>query len=201
MAKRPAAAQTAFGPMVIVTVEQHYPQAQRLIQDDLAYQFLPLGMQVATRLCAWNVVRDLLIKLSERQAPGIWGSVLCRKRYADEKVAGAVAAGVDAVVVLGAGLDTRTYRLAAPAGVAAFEVDLPTNIDDKRAKVQRLYGRIPEHVTLVPIDFEIDNLGEVLAARGLDVAKRILFVWEAVTQYLTDRSEEHTSELQSRVDL
>lgn len=185
MAKRPAAAQTAFGPMVIVAAEQHQPSAHRLIEDDLAGRFLPPGMRFTVWLSRWRVMRDLLMRFSENEAPGLWGGVLCRKCYADEKVRAAVAAGVDAVVILGAGLDTRGYRLAAPEGVPVFEVDLPPNIDYKRAKLHDVFGGVPDHVTLVPVDFDTDDLAQALAAHGFRIEHRTMFVWEAVTQYLT----------------
>src|SRR5262249_48122070 len=41
------------------------------------------------------------------------------------------ASGIDAVVNLGAGLDTRPYRLALPAGLRWFEVDAPGVIEYK----------------------------------------------------------------------
>jgi hypothetical protein len=89
------------------------------------------------------------------------------------------------LVILGAGLDTRGYRLAAPNGVPVFEVDLPANIDYKRARVRSIFGWIPEHVTLVPVDFKTDDLAQALPAHGFRLENRTLFVWEAVTQYLT----------------
>jgi methyltransferase (TIGR00027 family) len=186
VAKRPPAAQTAFGPMVIVAVEQHYPPRQRLLDDALASRFLPPGLRFGAWLSRWQVMRDLSIKATEKRAPGIWGGVGCRKHYIDNKVTQALGAGVEAVVNLGAGLDTRAYRLVAPAGIPAFEVDLPANITDKRARLQALYGRVPEHVTLVPLDFETENLGEALAAHGFQMDRPAMFVWEAVTQYLTE---------------
>ncbi|MEU6797579.1 hypothetical protein ABZ907_38300 [Nonomuraea wenchangensis] len=41
MARRPAAAQTALGPMVIAAVEQYEPPGRRLVEDGLAAGFLP----------------------------------------------------------------------------------------------------------------------------------------------------------------
>jgi O-methyltransferase involved in polyketide biosynthesis len=39
------AAQTAFGPMVLVAVEQSEPPDRRLFADDLAVQFLPTSIR------------------------------------------------------------------------------------------------------------------------------------------------------------
>ena len=156
-----------------------------MVDDDLAARMLPAGLRFTVWLSRWRPVRNLLIRFSEQEAPGVWGGVLCRKRYIDDQTRQAVDAGVDAVVILGAGLDTRGCRLVASAGVPVFEVDLPTNIDFKRSKLHAVFGRIPEHVTLVPVDFEKADLEEALAAQGFRIENRTLFVWEGVTQYLT----------------
>jgi methyltransferase (TIGR00027 family) len=186
VAKRPPAAQTALGPMVIVAVEQHYPLSQRLLDDPLASRLLPPSMRFAAWLSRWRAMRELSIKATEKRAPGIWGGVGCRKRYIDDKVTQALEDGVEAVVNLGAGLDTRAYRLTLPAGVRAFEVDLPSNIADKLARLQAVYGRVPDHVTLVPLDFQSQDLGETLTAHGFQFDRPTMFIWEAVTQYLTE---------------
>lgn len=182
MSKRPAAAATAFGPMVMVAVEQHLPVAQRLINDDLAVRFLPAALRLTVRACRWRPMRDLIVTATEKKGTGIWAGILCRKRYADDKVAAAVADGVDQLVVLGAGLDTRAYRTDAPA----FEVDLPANIAYKEQRVRTVLGEIPRRVHLVPVDFETDDLADSLTANGFRIDKPAMFVWEAVTQYLTE---------------
>ena len=52
-----------------------------------------------------------------------------RKRCIDDQLVNAVAKGLDAVVILGAGYDTRASRLPDLVGVPIIcEVDLPTNI-------------------------------------------------------------------------
>lgn len=190
MARRPAAAQTAFGPMVIAAVEQSEPAERRIVTDPLALRFLPTGLALIVRACRWRRLRTKLVTVSEAKATGIWGSVLCRKRYADDHVTAAVAVGIDQIVVLGAGLDTRGYRLGGSARV--FEVDLPANIDTKRARVRAAFGAVPDHVRLVPLDFETDNLAEAILEAGLHVDRPVMVVWEAVTQYLTEDAVRHT---------
>ena len=186
MAKRPPAARTAFGPMVIVACEQHLPPAHRLVDDDVAGALLPRGLRLIVQACRWRPVRNLMIRATEKRAPGVWGGMACRKRYIDDKVADAVRAGLGAMVILGAGLDTRAYRLAAPSGVHTYEVDLPANIDYKEARLRALYGRVPEHVTLVRLDLATEDLGGALAAHGFPIDRPAVFVWEGVTQYLTE---------------
>lgn len=190
MARRPAAAQTAFGPMMIVAVEQLEPAERRVVTDPLALRFLPRGLALVARACRWRRLRATLIAAADSRATGIWGGVLCRKRYADDQVAAAVADGVDQVVVLGAGLDTRGYRLDGSARV--FEVDMPANTDTKRARVRAALGAVPDHVRLVALDFETGDLADALIGCGYDVDRPVVVVWEAVTQYLTEDAVRRT---------
>ncbi len=115
---------------------------------------------------------------------------MCRKRYIDDKVVLAVTDdnSVDAIVHLGAGYDTRVYRLPALANVSAQEVDQPANIESKQANLQKALGKIPTHVTLVPINFIEQELGAVLKEHGYTSKSKAFFIWEAVSQYLTETS-------------
>jgi len=146
--------------MVIVAVDQH--ENPPLTQDELAYQILPGPGKVTVIGAKWRPLRRLLIGATERRIPGLWARILCRKRYIDDKLQ-AADPQIDAAVILGAGFDTRAYRLPALAGSPVYEVDLPTNIDRKRTRLTRLFGEIPANVTLVPIDFETEDLADVLA--------------------------------------
>ncbi len=181
MARTPAA-RTALGPMVIAAVEQFEPPP-RILTDPLAIRFLPPSLALVARACRWRTARNLVIRGTESSAHGLWGAVLCRKRYADDQVAAAVASGVRQLVVLGAGLDTRAYRLAGDARV--FEVDLPENVDLKRTRVRSALGEVPGAVRLVPVDLASGDLMESLSANGFRPGEPAMFVWEAVTQYLT----------------
>ena len=190
MPRRPAAARTAFGPMVIAAVEQYEPAERRVVTDPLAVQFLPPGLAHVVRACRWRRLRTTLIAAADSRAAGIWGGALCRKRYADDQVTTAVAGGVDQIVVLGAGLDTRGCRLGGAARV--FEVDLRPSIDTKRARMRAALGAVPDHVRLVPVDFETGDLAGALIGCGFEVDRPVMVVWEAVTQYLTEDAVRRT---------
>ncbi|MGW5100478.1 class I SAM-dependent methyltransferase [Streptomyces sp. NPDC004100] len=99
----------------------------------------------------------------------------------------ALRAGVsDQLVILGAGLDTRAWRLSALAGTDVWEVDHPASQQDKRA---RLTEAAPEtaarSVRFVPVDFATDDLGAALDAAGHDPALPTTWLWEGVVPYLT----------------
>jgi methyltransferase (TIGR00027 family) len=157
-----------------------------LVHDPWAQRLLPASGRVVAALTRLTAVRRSLIAVTEKQFRSGWASFLCRKRYIDDQLVNAVPKGIDAVVILGAGYDTRAYRLPELAGIPVCEVDLPANIDRKAAAVRRCFGRIPPEVTLLPVDFETDDLADCLARKGFDRGMRTFYVWEAVTQYLTE---------------
>ncbi|MCV7196996.1 SAM-dependent methyltransferase [Mycobacterium angelicum] len=185
MARNPAA-QTAFGPMVLAAVEQNEPPDRRLLDDDMADLFLPAPLRLLVATTRAAPVRRLLIAASEWTGRGLWANLVCRKRFIDDKLAEALE-DIDAVVVLGAGLDTRAYRLTRQVRVPVFEVDLPVNIARKAKTVRRVLGELPLSVRLVAVDFERDDLLTALAEHGYQTDYRVFFICEGVTQYLTER--------------
>jgi methyltransferase (TIGR00027 family) len=183
MARNPAA-QTAFGPMVQAAIEQYEPPERRLVSDDLALSILPAGQRAMVRAMRWPLLRRLTISAGEHAVPGSWSLIACRKRYIDDKLDEALP-NIDSVVVLGAGMDTRAYRLARRSDIPVFEVDLPVNIARKKAAVAQAIGAVPASVRLVPVDFERDDLISALTGLGYRTDARTFFIWEGVTQYLS----------------
>jgi methyltransferase (TIGR00027 family) len=182
---RNSAAKTATNPVVQVAMEQHEPPHRRLVDDDLAASMLPAPQRLLVRAMRWTPLRRLVIAAGERAVPGSWTIITCRKRFIDDTLAAALP-HIDAVVILGAGMDTLGLRLARRSGIPVFEVDLAENIAAKQAAITRAVGTVPASVRLVPVDFERDDLIEVLAASGYQTDARTFFIWEGVTQYLTE---------------
>jgi methyltransferase (TIGR00027 family) len=181
-----AAAKTGLGPTATVAMEQAFPAGQRIVDDPTAYRIMPASMRGLAAAMRVPFLRDWFLRTSERAAPGLWAAVLCRKRYIDEKVTEAVGTGeIDALVNLGAGFDTRAFRLPALAQTPVWEVDQAENVAAKREGLRRVFGEAPARVTLVPVDFDREALGDALAAHGWDAGARTFFVLEAVTQYLS----------------
>ncbi|MBO0677036.1 SAM-dependent methyltransferase [Mycolicibacterium sp. S2-37] len=191
MADDQPAASTAFGPIVLAAVEQRFAPARRLVTDGLAMSFLPRGLQALVAGTRAGVLRAALIAATERSAPGLWASLVCRKRFIDDVLQAALP-DIGAVVVLGAGLDTRAYRFAPHTDAAFYEVDLPVNTSRKRAVVDRVFGGPPATVHLVDVDFERDDLTAALADHGYRADRPTLFIWEGVTQYLSAEAVEAT---------
>jgi methyltransferase (TIGR00027 family) len=97
----------------------------------------------------------------------------------------AIAAAPDfsQLVILGAGLDSRAWRLPRLAGKRVFEVDHPATQSWKKSQTQGLRSQADE-VHFVPVDFERDKLSECLAKAGHSPNERTFWLWEGVTMYL-----------------
>lgn len=155
--------------------------------DQMAAGFLG-GFNVTT-LAKYRATRALMLRVAKRRIPGAYTYEIGRTKFIDEVVLDAVAAGLDELVLLGAGLDSRPYRLAAQLkGVRVMEVDHPASQASKRERIRRMLGHEPEHVTYVPIDFNRDDLDATLAAAGHDRSARTLFVWSGVSLYLPEEA-------------
>lgn len=94
------------------------------------------------------------------------------------------AAGSPQLVILGAGLDGRAWRLPELRDVVVFEVDHPDSQREKRARTAEL-ERVAREVHFVPVDFTRDSLDDALEAAGHDPARPTTWVWEGVVMYLS----------------
>jgi methyltransferase (TIGR00027 family) len=180
-----AAAKTGFGPTALVAIEQHFPKAQRIVDDEVAREMLPSSAKAFLGLMRIGRLRDWLVRRTERDTPGLWALMMSRKRYVDEQLS-AARSNTAVMLNLGAGFDTRAYRLPALASVPVWEIDQRENIEAKERRLRELFGAVPKHVKLVAMDFDRDDVAGTLASRGYVANKRVFFVWEAVTQYLTE---------------
>ena len=114
---------------------------------------------------------------------GLLDHIEMRTRAIDTAVREGVAAGAAQLVLLGAGLDARAWRMHELADVHVFEVDHPSTQAYKRG---RIGARRPEakDVTFVSVDFARDSLQDELARAGHDPEAVTFWIWEGVTPYL-----------------
>jgi len=180
-----SAMSTARGVALVRALEMQRPESERISSDPYATRFadpLLLGM---TRLTIASGVSNLI---------GIEAMInfaLLRERHIDDIMRSELAAGAEQIVVLGAGFDTRAYRLDR-TDVVVFEVDHPDTQADKRRALADVVVPFPANVRFVPVDFDIDDLGERLTAAGYDPSRRTVFVWQGVIPYLTQGGVDHT---------
>ncbi len=110
--------------------------------------------------------------------------VTMRTLVIDAYVREAVAAGVDTIVNLGAGLDTRPWRLELPAELRWVEVDYPHVIAFKQAQLQDQPPRC--QLEQVPLDLADIRARQALLARLNGEARQLLVLTEGVVVYLDE---------------
>ncbi len=89
------------------------------------------------------------------------------------------------VVILGAGYDTRAYRLLADADLRVYEVDAPTSQQAKRKYLGFANVTVPDNLAYVAIDFNTESLSDAFSMTSYDPAAKTLFIWEGVTYYIS----------------
>jgi methyltransferase (TIGR00027 family) len=116
---------------------------------------------------------------------GLVAWVAVRTRFLDELVKNTVADGVSQVVIVGAGLDSRAYRLDLPRDVTVFEVDHGEVLSMK----QRLLDDIELFSTcrrlVVVADLVDDDWLALLMATGWVPERATLWIVEGLLVYLT----------------
>ncbi len=123
--------------------------------------------------------------MKNKVPPGMYEFMIARTAFFDQVLVDALAEKLPQLVLLGAGYDSRPYRLSSRlAGCAVFELDAPATQLRKREMLERGGVRVPGNVKFVPIDFAADRLEKRLLEAGFSIEKRALFVWEGVTYYL-----------------
>src|SRR5271157_374363 len=186
---KPNVGRTALGAAICRLIEQYQPDETRLFDDPVAKELVGAPIRVMMQIAG---MRNLTIQQTNAVAQGIFGAQICRTRYIDDTVQAALSKGVEQMVILGAGLDTRPYRLPGMDDVKVFEVDLPAVQKDKKNKLEKHFGRLPENVAFIPIDFDTQNLEEVFAGTTFDSSRPTVFIWEGVTQYISEEAVQQT---------
>ena len=112
-----------------------------------------------------------------------------RSRIAEDALSRAVEGGIRQIVILGAGLDT--FALRSPhcgRQIRIYEVDHPATQAWKRQRLAEAQLALPPWLTLVPVDFERDDLGETLVGAGFQQNSPAFFTWLGVVPYLTQEA-------------
>jgi methyltransferase (TIGR00027 family) len=102
----------------------------------------------------------------------VW-SMLARTRFIDEALQWAVESGATQVVILGAGLDSRAYRLSELLRhCRVIEVDAAETQEYKKQRLRAAMVEAPANLTYARGDFACESLSEVLRAAAIGLRKR-----------------------------
>ncbi|WP_107422647.1 class I SAM-dependent methyltransferase [Streptomyces sp. CB02261] len=111
-----------------------------------------------------------------------------RTRVLDDFLLRSVRTNARQVVLLGAGLDTRAFRLDWPSGVAVFEIDRAGVLAFKEQVLTDLSAAPRVQRLLVPVDLRADWVGALTTA-GFDPAAPSVWLAEGLLFYLPGPAE------------
>ncbi len=126
-----------------------------------------------------------------RVSLGLSYGVPLRTLEIDAFLRDAIADGVRQLVIVGAGLDARAYRIAELEDVRVFELDHPATQSYKRERVSEHEQRCQELIHAA-IDFEKQTLDDVLKSHDFSPGERSVWIWEGVTMYLAPEAVDAT---------
>lgn len=120
-----------------------------------------------------------------------WMSVMMavRTRHFDDYFARATAAGIDQIVLVAAGLDSRAYRLPWPAGTTVFEVDQPRVLEFKQQVLDQSGAVAGCERRVVAADLR-DDWADALTRAGFDPNRRTAWLAEGLLLYLPAQAED-----------
>ena len=178
---------TGMGVAYVRATGSLYPKEKRLFEDPYSEKLLSPLYKFFIFLQHSPRINDAIVKLKDL------GWFFCRFRYIDDVLKDSIAKkGLESVVNLGAGYDCRAYYIPGIERVRYFEVDYPSVIEKKKAKMKKILGKLPDHVIYVPVDFEKQSLDTELKKAGYNLNSKTLFISEGVTQYISKEANDNT---------
>ena len=180
-----SASRTAAYVALYRALETLETRREPLFHDPFAARFLPVSLRNALQLTRVPGLRAVLERYADWRAPGARSAAIGRTRFIDDVVVRAAAEGSRQLILLGAGYDCRAHRLSELRDTRIFEVDRAETQALKREHVEAAPGARRD-VRYVTVDFARDDLGASLAAAGWESARASTFIWEGVTNYLTE---------------
>ncbi len=187
------AIQTGFGVSWVRATGTLYPKEKRLFEDPYSEKMLSPFYKFFIFLQRSPKINDAMVKSKEKNTPGIIGWMFCRFRYIDDVLKDSIVKKeIETVVNLGAGMDCRAYYTPGIESIRYFELDHPSVIKQKKVKMGKILGKLPNHVVFVPIDFEKQSLDTELKIAGYNLTSKTLFIWEGVTQYISKEANDST---------
>jgi methyltransferase (TIGR00027 family) len=171
--------------------ESRKPEGERICYDPYAVHFV--NPETLALAASDPEKTKVMSEYYERLFPGLANSIRARVRYFDDFVKKSLDEGLEQLVILGAGYDTRAYRIEGlKEKIKVFEVDHPDTQRVKIGKIKEIFGSLPNHVIYVPVDFEIDNFGERLLEKGYDRSQKTLLILEGLIMYIPPEAVNET---------
>jgi methyltransferase (TIGR00027 family) len=164
-------------------------------EDRLAKHFLGLKYRIVTGIRPQTLLRRIV----HLAAPGSYCFAIVRTRHFDEVLLSEIRAGIEQVVFLGAGYDSRAFRFREELkGIRVFEIDHPGTQSRKKRILAKICKESPANLSYIPIDFNQHCFQTALFDHGFSQEKKTLFLWEGVSYYLPQAVVENVLDFVSR---
>jgi methyltransferase (TIGR00027 family) len=172
---------TAENVAFVRALESLKSEDERICYDPYAVRFLSQQYLMLMKMAACD--------LSRIPFPGVHNSLSARVRFFDDFVKKSVDEGLEQLVILGAGYDTRAYRIEGLYGkVRVFEIDHSGTQSVKIEKIKEIFGSLPDHVKYVSVDFETEDFGQQLIEHGYEKSQKTVFIMEGLIYYLPPKA-------------
>ena len=176
---------TALGAAMIRAMESRRRNA--LFHDPYAAAFVAAAPEVFDRA---NRGAAAVVGGVCSAGAAFWSRAVIRTRFFDDFLLEATGRGIEQVVILAAGLDTRPYRLAWPPGRRVFELDLPEVLAFKRRVLDRHHAVVRCDNRLVGVDLRADWATPLIAA-GHRPDRSTAWLLEGLLIYLSGAEAVH----------
>lgn len=175
---------SAISNAALRAMDSFYPEEDRLFNDKIAYKLLPPLWKLFVWFMKISFLREMIYKIRNKQMPGVIANLIYRTRYIDDLLEENLKKDIKQVLILGSGFDTRAYRFRAE-NVIYFEVDHPDTMKLKKERVKKHFKNQSDNVEFIAIDFEKDDMKEIIDKSSFNEKKKTLVIWEGVTQYIS----------------
>jgi methyltransferase (TIGR00027 family) len=193
--KANTASKTAQYMALFRALETRRNKRNRLFTDPYAIHFLDRRLQTISKLSSLPFVHNTISSIIQKKIPGAYSSGLARTKYIDDLLEQTVKNGIQQVIILGAGFDTRALRLSCLRNIPVIEIDHPDTAQLKINKLKKINVPLPRHVRFLQIDFNKQSLFDLLNQHQVDFSLLTTIIWEGVTHYLSKEAIKATFEV------
>ena len=167
-------------------VESNRPPKQRLFHDPYAILFLPFILKMWATLTSYPFFRWFVPWYIDTRWPGSQTAVVARTRLIDVMTVNTIRDyGINQVIILGAGFDTRAHRLHMRERVQFVEVDRPNTQQHKQTVLSEQAQKPFMPVDYVAMDFSTQKPEAHITGLMRGTHYKTLFIWEGATNNLT----------------
>jgi methyltransferase (TIGR00027 family) len=175
------ASATAEAGLAMRALESARSSRSRLFSDQNAKKFLKTHHQALIALCAIPPVQRAVEWMCDWVYPGAPADFICRTRFIDDAIERGIADGARRIVIVGAGYDSRSFRLAARTDLQVIEIDHPDTQAVKMARATQVIDpTLLDRVRFIPHDLSQGAPPALPPSTAPSI-----FVLEGLTGYLT----------------